>query len=65
MVKKSHITALLLSLFLGGLGIDRFYLGHKWVGFFKLFTGGGFLIVAVIDFFRIAFKGNFSGITWD
>ncbi|HHT77707.1 MAG TPA: TM2 domain-containing protein, partial [Clostridiaceae bacterium] len=25
---KSKTTALILSIFLGGLGIDRFYLGH-------------------------------------
>ncbi|HUQ97057.1 MAG TPA: NINE protein, partial [Chitinophagaceae bacterium] len=29
---KSQVTALLLCLFLGGLGIHRFYLGYTWQG---------------------------------
>ena len=33
---KSPVKTLLLSLFLGGLGIDRFYLGDKKMGFAKL-----------------------------
>lgn len=65
MEKKSHITALLLALFLGFFGIDRFYLGHKWIGTFKLLTCGGFGFVALIDFVRIAFKGNFDGVEWE
>lgn len=50
---KDPITALILSLFLGGLGIDRFYLGHTGLGLGKLLTCGGGGIWAFIDLFLI------------
>lgn len=46
---KSFVTTWLLSLFLGGWGVDRFYLGHAGLGIVKLLTGGGFGIWALID----------------
>lgn len=36
---KNWVVALLLSIFLGTLAIDRFYLGHIGVGIAKLFLG--------------------------
>ncbi|OYD26935.1 TM2 domain-containing protein [Mycoplasma testudineum] len=48
---KSKTVAILLSLFLGFLGIDRFYLGRAGTGVLKLFFG--FLIWHIIDFVRI------------
>lgn len=53
---KSHIAAILLSFFLGGLGIHRFYLGYTWQGVVQLLTLGGFGIWALIDFVRIIIK---------
>jgi TM2 domain-containing membrane protein YozV len=46
---KSFLTTWLLSLLLGGLGIDRFYLGKVGTGILKLVTFGGFGIWALID----------------
>ena len=51
---KDWMTALLLSLFLGGLGIDRFYLGHSGLGVLKLLTLGGCGTWALIDLILIA-----------
>lgn len=48
---KSFVAALLLDLFLGGLGIHRLYLGTKtftWVGYI-LTCGGIFGIVPLVD----------------
>ena len=50
---KSNITAILLCLFLGGLGIHRFYLGYTLIGVIQLLTFGGFLIWAIVDFIRL------------
>ncbi len=51
---KSWLAALLLSFFLGGWGIDRFYLGYAGLGLLKLFTFGGCGLWWLIDFVLIA-----------
>lgn len=51
---KSKIVALILSIFLGELGIDRFYLGYIGLGILKLITCGGFGIWWLIDLILIA-----------
>ena len=44
----------MLSIFVGGLGIDRFYLGKIGTGILKLITGGGLGIWWLIDVILIA-----------
>lgn len=51
---KSKTTALILSILLGELGIDRFYLGYVGLGILKLITAGGFGIWWLIDVIMIA-----------
>lgn len=53
---KSPGTALCLSVILGFLGVDRFYLGYPTIGIFKLFTGGFFGLGWYLDFFLIALR---------
>jgi len=54
--KKDRNIALVLSLLLGYLGIDRFYIGDTGLGVLKLLTGGVCGIMAVIDWFLIMGK---------
>ena len=46
---KSKTTAIILSILLGELGVDRFYLGYTGLGILKLITAGGFGIWWLID----------------
>ena len=51
---RDWLTAVLLSLFVGTLGIDRFYLGYMGLGLLKLITLGGCGLWALIDLVLIA-----------
>jgi TM2 domain-containing membrane protein YozV len=53
---KNPTTLLIFSLFLGGLGVDRFMLGQTGVGIAKLLTCGGFGFWTIIDWFLIMGK---------
>lgn len=52
--ERNPSTALILSVLLGGVGVDRFYVGDVGLGVLKLFTFGGFFIWWVIDLFLIS-----------
>lgn len=53
---KDPTTMLILSLFLGSLGVDRFMLGDTGMGVLKLLTGGCCGILTIIDWFGVQNK---------
>lgn len=62
---KDPTTILLVSIFLGGLGIDRFMLGDTGMGILKLLTCGLCGILTIIDWFTVSKKTkelNFNNI---
>ena len=59
---KSPVLALVLSLFWGTLGVDRFYVGNVGLGILKLLTAGFGGIWTIIDWFlimRVARTANY------
>ena len=50
---ESQLIALILAIFLGGLGVHRFYLGYIGIGVIQLLTAGGCGIWALIDIILI------------
>ena len=55
---KDPTTLLLISIFIGGLGIDRFMLGDTGMGVLKLLTGGCCGVLTIIDWFTISKKAK-------
>jgi hypothetical protein len=53
---KNPTTMLIISIFLGQLGVDRFMLGDTGLGVLKLITGGGCGIWWLIDLFNVKEK---------
>lgn len=53
---KKPLTLLLISIFFGELGVDRFMLGDTGLGVAKLLTCGGCYIWWIIDLFSIQDK---------
>jgi len=52
-VGTKWLTLVLLSFFLGGLGVDRFFTGYIGLGILKLITGGGCGVWWLIDLILI------------
>lgn len=62
--KVNWMVTLILSIFFGSLGVDRFMMGQVGWGILKLITFGGFGIWWLIDVIMIACKHQYAGVTW-
>ena len=62
--KVNWVLALVMSVAFGTLGVDRFIMGHIWLGILKLITFGGLGIWWIVDVILIATKHDFKGIKW-
>ena len=51
--QKSWVVALVLCIFLGGLGVHRFYVGKVGTGILMILTFGGLGIWVLIDLILI------------
>ncbi len=51
---KKWENTMILSIFLGWAGVDRFYTGSILYGLVKLFTGGGLTVLVFLDIILLA-----------
>jgi len=62
--RVNWVLTLIMSVLFGGLGVDRFIMGHVGLGILKLLTAGGCGIWYIIDIVLIAIKHPFEDIEW-
>jgi hypothetical protein len=62
--KVNWTLTLIMSIIFGGIGVDRFIMGHIGLGILKLITLGGCGIWWLVDLILIASKHKFEDIEW-
>jgi TM2 domain-containing membrane protein YozV len=62
--KVNWVVTLIMSIFFGFLGVDRFIMGHVGLGILKLITLGGCGIWWLVDVILIATKHEYRNVEW-
>jgi TM2 domain-containing membrane protein YozV len=62
--KVNWIVTLIMSIFFGWIGVDRFIMGHVGLGILKLITLGGCGIWWLVDLILIATKHEYKNVEW-
>lgn len=62
--KLNWVLILLMSIFFGWIGVDRFMMGKVFTGILKLITLGGLGIWWLVDLILIATKYEFKNVKW-
>ncbi|OGT08592.1 MAG: hypothetical protein A2X78_04245 [Gammaproteobacteria bacterium GWE2_37_16] len=62
--RVNWLLVLLMSVFFGSIGVDRFIMGHIGLGILKLITIGGFGVWWLVDVILIASKYDFKNVIW-
>ena len=58
------VSTIVMSAMFGNLGVDRFMMGHIWLGILKLITLGGLGVWWLVDLILIARRYQFKGVQW-
>lgn len=64
MKELNWTVTLIISIFLGSLGVDRFMMGQIGLGILKLITLGGAGIWWLVDVIMIATKHEYKNVKW-
>ena len=64
MKQVNWMVCLILAIFLGTLGVDKFYMGKIGLGILKLITCGGAGIWTLVDIILIATKFKYKDVEW-
>jgi len=62
--KVNWIVCLIMSVFFGMIGVDRFIMGKIGTGILKLITFGGLGIWWLVDVVLIATKYDYNNVKW-
>lgn len=62
--KVNWVLCLVMSVFVGWAGVDRYLMGKVGTGILKLVTFGGLGIWWLVDIILIATKYNYKGVKW-
>jgi TM2 domain-containing membrane protein YozV len=62
--KVNWVVTLIMSIFFGWIGVDRFIMGHIFLGILKLITLGGLGIWWIVDIILIATKHEYRKVEW-